>query len=68
MAIREYSLMKYAGLAGQFFISILFTLLLGKKIDYWINSSSPLFVWLLPLLVIIASLVKLVIETNKRKK
>jgi membrane protein DedA with SNARE-associated domain len=68
MAIPEYSLMKYAGLAGQFSISILLTLLLGKKIDYWIHSSFPLFVWLLPLLVIIASLVKLVIETNNRKK
>ena len=60
--------MKYAGFAGQFFISILLMLLLGKKIDFWMSLSIPLFVWLLPLLVIIASLVKLVIETNKRKK
>jgi hypothetical protein len=68
MDLPSNNLMKYAGLAGQFFISILLMLFLGKKIDSWMSLSVPLFVWLLPLLVIIASLVKLVIETNKRKK
>ena len=67
MAGSGNSLMKYAGLAGQLFISIVIALVAGQKVDSWMNGSFPLFVWLLPLLVILASLIKLVIETNKKK-
>ncbi len=67
MKSAENSLMKYAGLAGQLFISILIAFLVGKRLDEWIAFSVALFVWLLPLLVILASLIKLIVETNKRK-
>ena len=59
--------MRYAGLAMQFFVSIGLALFVGMKADGWIKMSFPLFVWLLPLLIITAIIYNLIKETSARK-
>jgi hypothetical protein len=59
--------MKYLGLGAQFFVSIGLMLALGWKLDQWVGLKTPVFIWVLPLLVIVYMLVKLIIETNKKK-
>lgn len=58
--------MKYIGLGAQFFISIALMLALGWKLDQWIGRQTPLLIWVLPLLIIVYTLIKLIIETNKK--
>ncbi|MFN6374715.1 MAG: AtpZ/AtpI family protein [Chitinophagia bacterium] len=58
--------MKYLGLGAQFFVSIALMLALGWKLDEWLERQTPLLIWVLPLLIIIYTLVKLIIETNKK--
>jgi len=60
-------LLRYAGLAMQFLVSIGLCVFLGIKVDRWLKISIPLLVWLLPLLVIIGIIIKIVKETGKRK-
>ncbi|MEO8568739.1 MAG: hypothetical protein ABI419_06375 [Ginsengibacter sp.] len=60
-------LMRYGGLAMQFFVSIGLALFIGMKADGWIKMSFPLFVWLLPLLIIVAIIYRLIKETSARK-
>ena len=62
------SLLKYAGLATQFFIVIAITFYLGLKLDSWLGFTTPLLVWILPLLFIIYSIWKIVQDTNPTKK
>ncbi|MEO8764255.1 MAG: AtpZ/AtpI family protein [Ginsengibacter sp.] len=59
-------LLRYAGLAMQFLISIGLCVFLGMKADKWLNISIPLLVWLLPLLIITAIIVKIIKETGKK--
>lgn len=60
-------MMKYAGMATQFLVSIGLSVYLGLKLDGWLHISFPVFVWMIPLLVIIFTIYKLVKETNRRK-
>jgi len=62
------SLMRYMGLATQFFISIGVGLWLGSMIDNYFSIQSPLFIWVLPLLIVVSSLIKIIIDTNKKSK
>jgi hypothetical protein len=59
--------MKYMGLGAQFFVSIGIMLALGWKLDQWAALKTPVFIWVLPLLIIVYMLVKLIIETNKKQ-
>ncbi|MFN5421852.1 MAG: AtpZ/AtpI family protein [bacterium] len=65
---RQSMLMKYMGLGAQFFASILIMLLIGWKVDDWLVFSTPVFIWLLPLLSIVVTLIKIILETNKKSK
>jgi len=56
------------GLATQFFISIAVGLWLGSNIDNYFSIQSPLFIWVLPLLIVVSSLIKIIIDTNKKSK
>jgi hypothetical protein len=58
---------KYLGLGGQIFGSILLMLAVGWKVDKWIGFTSSVFIWVLPLLMIVLILVKIVLDTNKNK-
>jgi len=59
-------LMRYAGLAMQFFVAIGLGVFAGLKLDEWLGFSIPLLVWLLPLFMIIGMIVKILFETNKK--
>jgi hypothetical protein len=61
------NLSKYAGLGAQLFLTMLIALFIGMKTDSWIGFEMPLLIWILPLLVILGTLVKIIIETNKKK-
>ena len=58
-------LLRYAGMATQFFVSIGVSLWLGHKADLWLWPGSPVLVWLLPLLVITGLIIKIVRDTAK---
>jgi hypothetical protein len=60
-------LLKYAGLTAQIFIGLGLAIFIGIKADEWLFISFPVFVWVLPLLVIVSLIIKLVKETNRRK-
>lgn len=59
-------LMQYAGMGAEFVVAIGLGLFFGLKIDKMLHFSVPLFVWLLPLLIIIGLIFKIIIETNKK--
>jgi len=58
--------MKYAGLGMQIFVSLGLAVFAGYKIDKWINMRFPVFVWVLPLIVLFLMIFKLIRETSKR--
>ena len=62
----DRSWMKYMGLGAQFFGSILIALGIGWKLDPLAGFSSPVLIWILPLLAVVFNLVKIIIETNKK--
>jgi len=59
-------LMRYAGMAMQFLVSIGLGVFFGLKIDEWLHFSFPLLVWLLPLLLIIGIIVKIIKDTAQK--
>jgi F0F1-type ATP synthase assembly protein I len=61
-------LFRYMGLATQFFVSIGIGLWVGLKLDDYLSFSTPVFIWILPLLIVVSSLIKIIIDTNKKKK
>ena len=58
--------MKYAGLGMQIFVSLGLAVFAGYKVDKWINMRFPVFVWVLPLIVLFLMIFKLIRETSKR--
>jgi F0F1-type ATP synthase assembly protein I len=61
-------LMRYMGLATQFFISIGVGLWIGSKVDDYFSIKTPVFIWVLPLLIVVSSLIKIIIDTNRKNK
>ncbi|MER3463663.1 MAG: hypothetical protein C4329_03825 [Chitinophagaceae bacterium] len=59
--------MRYAGLSGQIIVSLGIALFIGYKLDYWINIKIPVFIWLLPLVVLSMMIYKLIKDTSKDK-
>ncbi|MGH2563304.1 MAG: AtpZ/AtpI family protein [Ginsengibacter sp.] len=64
---RNKQLMRYAGLAMQFLISIGLGVFIGLKADKWLHFSFPLLIWILPLLIIGGMFVNILKETSKKK-
>ena len=62
------SLMRYMGLATQFFVTIGVGLWVGSKLDKFFSFRTPVLIWVLPLLIVVSSLIKIIIDTNKKKK
>jgi F0F1-type ATP synthase assembly protein I len=60
------SLWQYAGMASQFLVSIGLGVFIGYKVDQWMNTKIPLFVWLLPLLIIIGTIYRMAKDTRKK--
>jgi hypothetical protein len=61
-------LLRYAGLGTQIFAGLGISVFIGLKIDKWLNFSTPLLVWILPLLFLAAVFYKLIKETSKQAK
>ncbi len=61
-------LWRYAGMGAEFIAGIGLGVFLGMKTDRWLRISIPLFVWILPLLVIVGMIIKIVIETSKKQE
>jgi len=60
-------LWKYASLGTQLIVGLCLMLYIGNKIDSWIKFNSPLAIWILPLLFIVAIIIKVISETNTKK-
>ena len=60
--------MRYMGFASQFFAAIAIALFVGLKIDCFFVFENPWFIWVLPLVVIIFTLLKLIIDFPKKDK
>lgn len=58
----------YAGLAFQLLASLGVAVYAGIHIDKWLHTHIPLMVWILPLLVIAALMVKVIADTGKKRK
>ena len=58
---------KYAGMGFQFLAGIGIFLFIGMKADLWLRFHIPVFIWVLPLLFILATIIKIIIETSKKK-
>lgn len=61
-------LWKYAGLTTQMLIGIGLFTFAGLKIDSHFNWKTPVAVWALPLLLIVAIIIKIVSDTGKKNK
>ena len=60
------NLFRYASLGTQISVGLLLLLFLGKKADAYLHLNST-FIWILPALFIVFSLVQIIKETNPRK-
>ena len=59
-------LYRYAGLATQFLVSIGLAVFLGLKADKWLRIKTPIFIWVLPLLVIGVMIWQIIKDTSKK--
>jgi len=59
-------MMQYAGQAAQLAAGLLLTVFLGRWIDRWARIGIPVFIWLLPLLLLIGMMIKAVRDTSKK--
>lgn len=57
--------MRYAGLGAQVFVSLGIAVFAGIKADEWLGFSTPLLVWIFPLLVIVVMIYKIIKSTSK---
>ncbi len=60
-------LLKYAGLATQLFVALGLAVYLGLKLDSWLALKNPIFVWVLPLVVIATIIYKVIKDTSPKK-
>lgn len=63
----NHLLWQYAGLATQLLISLGIALYLGQWLDKKIGWNLSLLVWILPLLVLLATMIKLIKDTSNKK-
>jgi F0F1-type ATP synthase assembly protein I len=59
-------LMQYAGLAAQLAAGLLLMVYLGIWLDKWIRPGIPVFIWLLPLFLVIGMIIKVIRDTSKK--
>lgn len=59
-------LAKYLGLATQFMIGLAIAVFAGLKADQWFSFSTPIFVWVLPLMVVTGLIWQIVKDTSNK--
>lgn len=58
-------LLQYLGFAFQLIVALGITVIAGKWLDKQLGFATPLLVWILPLITIIAMIIKAVKDTSK---
>jgi hypothetical protein len=58
--------MRYAGLGAQILVSLGVAVFAGYHADRWVGTPFPIFVWVLPLLVVSLMIYQLIKETSKK--
>jgi len=64
----DKTLLTYASLATQLIVLLCITIYGGKWADGYFSFSKPVFIWLLPLLALAGTLIKLVRDTSGKPK
>ena len=64
---KNTSLLQYASMGTQLLAGIGIGVFIGLKADNWLKFKIPLFVWILPLLIIIGFILKLIQSTSNKK-
>jgi hypothetical protein len=64
---KNNDLLRYAGLGTQIFVALGLSVFAGIRLDGWLNTSMPIFAWVLPLIVICVMIYQLVKQTSKKK-
>jgi hypothetical protein len=59
-------LLEYSGFAFQLLVVIGIAVYAGLYVDKWIKIKFPLFLWLLPLIVIIGMIIKVIKDTSRK--
>lgn len=59
-------LLKYLGFGTQIMISLALAVFIGLKSDKWLSFSTPLLVWILPLLVLSVMIWQVIKDTSKK--
>lgn len=59
-------LMYYSGMAAQFLVVIGLMVFIGLKADEYLKVSFPIFVWVLPLLIIAGLIFKVIRDTSNK--
>ena len=59
-------LLKYLGLGTQIMLSLALGVFIGIKLDKWLSFKTPLLVWILPLLILIAMIWQVIKDTSKK--
>ncbi len=59
-------IIQYFSLAWQMIAGLGIAVYLGILADKWLNTSMPLLVWILPLLIIVGMMVKIIKDTSKK--
>jgi hypothetical protein len=62
---RKNLLIYYSGMAAQFLVAIGIMVFAGLRLDNYMGVSFPVFVWLLPLIIIAGLILKAVRDTSK---
>ena len=64
---KNISLLQYASMGTQLLAGIGIGVFIGLKADNWLKFKIPLFVWILPLLIITGFILKLIKSTSNKK-
>lgn len=59
-------LLQYAGLTFQVMVGLAIGVYAGYWLDQHLHTGFPLLVWLLPLIVLTALIIKVISDTNKK--
>jgi len=59
-------LLRYIGLATQIMLSLALAVFVGIKLDKWLSFKTPLLVWILPLLILVAMIWQVIKDTSKK--
>ncbi|MDB5250585.1 MAG: AtpZ/AtpI family protein [Segetibacter sp.] len=59
-------LLQYLGLATQLMVSLALGVFFGLKLDKWLSFTTPLLVWILPLLILTVMMWRIIKDTSKK--